>query len=288
VASLALAGVVLPAFGLLNESVAGADTLSTNFYLNLGGSGSVGVQPTVAYPRGQRTAEGYSNDLVAYEAARGVPLQLTELGCPGETTATMMNGGDHCYPYHDSQFSEALTFLRSHQGANGIVTIDLGFNEVHHCFHSGVVKQTCVDTQLDAIRQQLPTILTGLMSVSGPGVTFIGLGHYDPFLADALKGPAGQKFAAATATAINSLNATLHSIYTSAGVAMASVGTAFESRNVSRVSMAGEGMVPQNVASTCELTWMCEPPPFGPNIHPNAAGYAMIATAIEGVLKVPW
>ncbi len=285
---IVLAGVVLPVFGLFAEGVAGADTPSTNFYLDLGGSGSVGVQPTLADPRGARTNQGYSNDLVAYEAARGVTLQLTELGCPGETTATMIDGNDHCYPVYDSQFSEALTFLRSHHGDSGIVTIDLGFNDIHHCFHHGAVNETCVKTQIDAMRQLLPTILTGLKNVSGPGVTFVGLGHYDPFLADALNGPAGQLFAQATAAAIDSLNATLHSVYTSAGVAMATVGAAFESRNVARVNMAGKGMVPENVANACELTWMCQAPPFGPNLHPNDAGYAMIATAIESALKAPW
>jgi lysophospholipase L1-like esterase len=268
--------------------VAGADAPATGFYLDLGGSESVGVQPTSADPRGQRTAVGYSNDLVSYEAARGVTLQLTELGCPGETTAAMIFGGDHCYPAYDSQFSEALTFLRSHQGINGIVTIDLGFNDVHHCFHRGVVNETCVENQIDAVRQELPTILTGLKNVSGSGVTFVGLGHYDPFLADALNGPSGQQFARETESAINSLNVALRSVYANADVAMASVATAFESHNVERVNMVGRGKVPENVANVCELTWMCEPPPFGPNLHPNDVGYAMIASAIESVLKAPW
>jgi lysophospholipase L1-like esterase len=285
---VAVAGVVLPAAGVASAGVAGTDTHVAGFYLDLGGSASVGVQPTPAVPRGQRTPDGYSNDLVAYEAARGVSLQLTELGCPGETTTAMINGGDHCYTSPSSQFSEALTFLRSHQGENGIVTIDLGFNDVHHCFHHGVVDDTCVENQLDALRQQLPTILTGLKNVSGPGVTFVGLGHYDPFLADALNGLAGQAFAHETAAAINSLNEALRSVYTNAGVAMANVGTAFESHNVARVNMVGKGKVPENVANACELTWMCEAPPFGPNLHPNDAGYEMIASAIESQLKYPW
>jgi lysophospholipase L1-like esterase len=281
-------GVVLPAVGVASAGVVGADTHATGFYLDLGGSASVGVQPTVADPRGQRTPDGYSNDLVAFEAQRGVSLQLTELGCPGETTAAMINGGDHCYSSPSSQFSEALTFLRSHQSENGVVTIDIGFNDVRHCFHRGVVDETCVENQIDGLRQQLPTILTGLRNVSGPGVTFVGLGHYDPFLADALNGPGGQQFARETATAINSLNEALRSVYTNADVAMANVGTAFESHNVARVNMVGKGMVAENVANTCELTWMCEAPPFGPNLHPNDAGYAAIAVAIESQLKYPW
>ena len=287
---IALGGVALPVFGLLNDDVAGADVppITTGFYLDLGASESVGVQPTAADPRGQRTAQGYSNDLVAYEAARGVTLQLTELGCPGESTGTMINGGDHCYLSPDSQLSEALSFLRSHQGDNGIVTIDIGFNNLRRCFANEAVSQSCVRSAIDAVRLDMPTILQSLKSVSGPGVTFVGLGHYDPFLADSLLGPTGQKFAHESGAAFNWLNETLRSAYTNAGVSMATVGAAFDSRDVERVHMSGAGRVPENVASTCQLTWMCEPPPYGPNLHPNDAGYAMIASAIESELKAPW
>ncbi len=283
-----LAAGLLPVLGLFGNGVAGAATTTTGFYLALGGSESVGVQPTNAVPRGQRTDAGYANDVVSYEAARGVTLALTQLGCPGETTTAVINGDDHCYSVHDSQFSEALAFLRSHAGLDGIVTIDLGFNDVHRCFHLGVVDQTCVENQIDTVTQVLPTILAGLKSVSGPGVTFVGLGHYDPFLADALNGPSGQQFARATEAAITSLNTALHGVYANADIEMASVATAFETHNVERVSMVGRRRVPENVMTACELTWMCEPPPFGPNLHPNDAGYAMIASAIEGVLKAPW
>jgi len=285
---IALVGALLPAVGLLNEGVAGAATTSTNFYLALGASESVGVQPTAVLPRGQRTDQGYANDLITYEAARGVAMQLTQLGCPGETTMSMMSGVDRCYTNADTQFNEALSFLRSHQGASGIVTIDLGFNDVHHCFHDGVVDQACVQNKINAVSQMLPTILTSLKNVSGPGVTFVGLGHYDPYLAYALNGPAGQQFAQATVTAIDSLNAALRSVYANAGVAMATVGPAFEIRDLVRVRLTGRGLVPENVANVCALTWMCQAPPFGPNLHPNAAGYATIATAIESVLKAPW
>jgi hypothetical protein len=285
---VALLVAVFPVFGLINAGVAGADSPTTGFYLDLGASASVGIQPTISDPRGQLTANGYSNDLVAYESARGVTLHLTELGCPGESTVTMMNGGDRCYPYHDTQFEEALTFLRSHQTTAGIVTIDLGFNNVRRCLANQTANQTCVKYQIRELRQQLPTILEGLKNVAGPNVTFVGLGHYDPFLADALLGPAGAQFAAASATTINRLNAALQSIYTDAGVPMATVGAAFESRDVAQVLLTGKGMVPENVAQTCVLTWMCQAAPYGPNLHPNDHGYATIAAAIESVLKAPW
>jgi lysophospholipase L1-like esterase len=33
---------------------------------------------------------------------------------------------------------------------------------------------------------------------------------------------------------------------------------------------------------------MCAPKPYGPNMHPNAAGYLKIAAAIESELQPPW
>lgn len=77
-------------------------------------------------------------------------------------------------------------------------------------------------------------------------------------------------------------------MYASIGIPMAMVGTAFESRDVAMVNVAGVGRVPENVANACSLTWMCQPAPLGPNIHPNDAGYTAIALAIGGVLKAPW
>jgi hypothetical protein len=32
-----------------------------------------------------------------------------------------------------------------------------------------------------------------------------------------------------------------------------------------------------NVTRMCQWTWMCAPPPLGPDIHANKQGYAVIA-----------
>src|SRR5579863_8767286 len=64
--------------GLGSASVAGASTTSSVFYLDIGGSGSVGVQPTATNPHGEPTAFGYANDLVTLEAAQGIALQLVQ------------------------------------------------------------------------------------------------------------------------------------------------------------------------------------------------------------------
>jgi len=60
-------------------------------------------------------------------------MQLTQLGCAGETTATMVSGGDHCYLAPDTQLSEAMSFLLTHYSQPGMVTIDLGFNDLRDC-----------------------------------------------------------------------------------------------------------------------------------------------------------
>lgn len=284
--TLVVAGVSFA--GAAGRVTSVATTVTAGFYLDLGASASVGVQPTLANPRGERTSAGYANDLVAYEARRKVTLTLTQLGCPGETTATMLFGGDHCYPAGDTQLAEAMKFLMAHHGEPGIVTIDLGFNNVLPCLEHHFVDQTCARNQVDLVRQQMSSIMASLESAAGPRVTFVGVGHYDPYLADGLESPAGMGFAVDSYSVIAALNATLRTSYAAADVPMATVAASFQSLSHVKVSVRGEGLVPLNVERACALTWMCAPAPYGPNFHPNDAGYARIAVAIEAVLRSPW
>ncbi|HEY5103664.1 MAG TPA: hypothetical protein VII65_01345, partial [Acidimicrobiales bacterium] len=54
---------------------------ATTFYLDIGGSSSLGTQPTgIAWHNGHRTSLGYANDLVTIEASRGVVLDLRQVG----------------------------------------------------------------------------------------------------------------------------------------------------------------------------------------------------------------
>jgi lysophospholipase L1-like esterase len=267
---------------------ASADAPLTGFYLDLGGSASVGFQPTESFPHGQPTTDGYANDVVAYEAARGVTLDLTELGCGGETTTTMISGGDRCYHEDGSQLADAMAYLRAHDGYEGIVTIDLGFNDLRGCLHVGSKSEACIDGRMAVLQEQLPYILHSLKGVAGANVSFVGVGVDDPYLADALTGRAGARFASYSETVIDQLNNVLSAIYASADIPMATVSSFFDADDHSRVNLKEMGSVPSNVASACELTWMCAPKPYGPNLHPNDAGYLKIAEAIEGELQPPW
>lgn len=267
---------------------AGSSTITSAFYLDIGASASLGFQPTPVDPHGQHTDNGYSDYLVAREASKGITLQLDEIGCDNETTWSMINGNDDCYVAPDSQLAEAVAFLSGHLDESGLVTVDLGFNDILQCFSYPDVDRTCVAQKIDMVREQMPIILSQLKAVAGPDVTFVGVGHYDPYLADALYGATGRRFADESRWAIIHLDHALRDVYGSEDMPMADVGSAFATNDTELVTLTGIGAVPDNVAEVCLLTWMCQPAPYGPNIHPNGAGYEAIADAIAAVLPAPW
>lgn len=261
-----------------------AATTTSAFYLDLGASVSVGVQPTTAVPKGQPTDHGYANDLVAMEAAQGVTRQLTQLGCPGESLNTFINGGDHCYTGSDTQFSDALVFLKAHYYQAGLVTIDLGWNTLRPCFVGSSVDATCVSQSIATVQQQLTHVIGTLKAAAGPNVTFIGVGHYDPFYAKVLSGATGRAFAAHSTPGIRTFNDTLRSVYTSFAIPFANVAKAFHEYVGATTQLANGVAVSGNAAVACTLTWMCAPPPFGPNSHPTDAGYQVIANTIAALI----
>jgi lysophospholipase L1-like esterase len=266
---------------------AAAAAASTNapppFDLALGGSGSVGFQPTWGHPHGQPTDWGYADDLAALEGARWPGLTLVRIGCPGMTTQTMIGGHGHCLYQAGSQLEMALSFLRTHP-STVLVTVDLGFNDLVACLHDMQVKTACADSALATVQAQLPRILTALRQAAPAGTEIIGVGHYDPYLGDAVRGPAGQAFAQESLRVIDRLNAVLHAAYTGVRMPMANVGGAFQLSDTSPVDVAGLGTLPTNVARVCALTWMCAAPPLGPNSHPNDTGYRVVSNAIAAAL----
>jgi hypothetical protein len=267
------------------EAAAGASPapVPVEYYLDLGGSASVGFQPTPTHPEGQPTDTGYANDLLTIERARWHDLQLVQFGCPGETTGTFVNGGDPCRPAGQTQLSQAVTFLHTHPHTV-LVTVDLGFNDIERCLASHIVDEACLTQRLDLIDQQLPPILAALRAAAAPTVRFVGVGHYDPYLGTYLHGGSDIAFSQNSVAAIERLDGTLHAIYAAAGIPMADVGRAFEITQSEPVGLAGVGDVPQNVARTCALTWMCTSASRRAKQHPDDAGYQVIAQAIAAAV----
>jgi lysophospholipase L1-like esterase len=287
VATLFAMSSILSLSGLISvtsASASGAATPTTAFYLDIGGSASIGVQPDSSRTADQRTNRGYANDLVSLEAGKGITLDLDEIGCSGETTTTMLSGGDKCYLAPDSQLAEAIEFLSAHRDQTGLVTIDLGFNDIISCVHDMSIDPTCLSQQMLLVNEQLPEILSDLKAAAGPDTYFVGVGHYDPYLADALRGRDGLEFANDSSVMIHSLNSSMASIYQTFSIPMADVAKQFTIDGRSKVTLPGFGSVRGNIARTCELTWMCPAPGKRPNIHPDDAGYRAIAEAINAVL----
>lgn len=271
---------------LLATTLSSSASTTSVFYLDLGASESVGVQPTVASPLGHPTGEGYANDLVALEAARGVNLQLTELGCPGESTSTTISGLDHCYQAPNSQLTQAVAFLQSHFYQPGLVTIDLGFNNLRSCIHQEFSDPNCVTNQLATMRTELTSILQTLTAAAGPHVSFVGLNHNDPFLANALNRSHDLNFATDSSGAINALNATLSDVYGLFAIPVANIAKAFSNAVQTPTRFPHLGHVPTNEARACSWTWMCRNGHYGPNLHPNDVGYQVMANAIATVVPV--
>jgi hypothetical protein len=129
----------------------------------------------------------------------------------------------------------------------------------------------------------MPSVLRQLRAAAGPSVSFVGLTYADPFLARYVL-PAGPTPATASLTYMNQLNADLVAAYGAARMPVARVPAAFETSDTSMTTLAPFGSVPVDVAQICRLTWMCTPAPYGPDDHPNKAGYELIARTIMASL----
>ena len=250
------------------------------YYLSVGDSLAAGVQPIGDPANMYRTNDGYADQLYAIAKSRFPNLVLVKLGCPGETTGTMIAGGI-CDYHHGSQLDEAVAFLHAHHRFVAFVTIDIGSNDFP-C-QTGL---SCLPPGVASIQANLPTILGALRKAAGPGVPIVGATIYDPFLGAWLTGPDGRAFAELTVFgAIVPLNQMLTGIYGAAGMPVADIEGAFSTTDfVTTVPLPPFGDVPLNVVRICQWTWICAPPPLGPNNHANAAGYRAMAEAFEAVL----
>ena len=265
--------------GTASAAPTGSGGHARAFYVSVGDSLAAGVQPIGAPTDLYRTDEGYAEQLLAIARTTIPKLNLVKLGCPGETTTTMINGGICTYD-HGTQLAEAVAFLRSHRSQVAFVTIDIGAND----FPCQAAE--CVPAGAAAIQTNLPGILAELRAATGGDVPIVGMTIYNPFLAYWLLGPDGQAIARASASQLlGPVNRLLRGIYPGAGMDVADIESAFSSNDFDTlVTLPGAGAVPLNVARICMWTWVCAPAPYGPDNHANAAGYGVIAEAFATAL----
>ena len=256
------------------------EAVPATYYLALGDSLSQGVQPDAA-GISVKTGQGYADQLYEMLRRSQPALQLVKLGCPSETTATMIHGGICHYP-GGSQLAAAVAFLSAHRGHVALVTIDIGANDPEDCGTSASLHAVtdCLGTDLPDVTGNLGTILSRLRAAAGPGVRMVGMSYYLPALAEWRNGLTGQAVAWVSERLAAGYNDLLNRAYANSGVRVANVFGAFETSDFgNRMTVPGVGSVPRNVARICQWTWECTSSPRGPNQHANQAGYGVIARA---------
>ena len=250
-----------------------------SYYLALGDSLSQGVQPN-ATGTSVKTPDGYASQLYVVLRHHDPGLRLIDLGCPGETTATMIHGGT-CRYGGRSQLAAAVSFLRAHRSHVSLITLDIGANDPNPCVtHPSLLKvMPCLGKVAMGTSANLTTIMTALRPAAGHA-RIIGMNYYLPELAEWRNGFAGEALARVAELAAVGYNDLLTGVYQRSGVGIADVFGAFHTTDFANdVTVPGYGRLPRNVAAICQWTWQCAPPPRGPNQHANQAGYAVIARA---------
>jgi lysophospholipase L1-like esterase len=159
-----------------------------------------------------------------------------------------------------------MAFLQAHQGSVAFVTLDIGANDV--LGPSGI----------GPIFTNLPVILAELRAAAGPGVPIVGMNYYGPGLPQAWS-QGGLPALQASIAALLAFNDVLEGIYMAAGDPVADVESAFAVTDVTPVDGT-----PLAVLRECEWSWICAPPPHGPDIHANTTGYGVIAQALADQL----
>ena len=255
-------------------------------YLALGDSLAAGLQPD-SNGTDRPTTDGYAYVLRRRLAAAHPGLRLENLSCGGATTATLLRGGAGCQRSGEpGQVVRAERALAAHPEVM-LVTVNIGDNDVERCLDTDppAVDTGCVRRGRVAVARNLPQIARRLRAATPAAVPVVGILDYDQFLALWLDGARGRRVALRSLRIVDSLNALMAGIYRQAGVEVADAGAGFSGHDLTtRRELPGHGSVPLAVERICRLTWACSPGPIGHDDHPKAAGYRLIADAVQDTL----
>jgi lysophospholipase L1-like esterase len=278
---LSILAALTAAVAALFATGARADTDSaTHYYLSLGDSLAASAQPNGDF------THGYAEQLYASLVAADPKLKLVKLGCGGESTVSMRFGSQdptvvlscgspHTYKTvlfpKGTQLAEAIDFLESHKGKVALVTIDIGADDLQRLDSQENVVICLLEpsgcaTQQTRLAANLSAILSDLRAAAGTDVPIVGMTYYNAFGPFWFTDPAT---ALLVGGRVDDFNAVLTSTYAAAGVPVADVAGAFEN-----------DIYPDSALNVCAWTWVCS---LG-DLHPNTAGYEVIARAFEAAL----
>ena len=248
-------------------------TNTPTYYLSLGTSLSAGVQADPATGESIVTEISYPNNIENFLSVEIRKLRHVNLGCPGETSDTFIDGGVCDYP-HGSQLDEAINFLHAHGKFTGLITIDLGANDALNCVEGSNIDIDCFFGTVQRLSNNLADVIGILQEVAGPNVPIVGMDYFNPLLALWFHDPT---LAMQSAAIQAHLNGALLGVYTGYGIPVANISGVFMSNDFTDRDGGG---IPDNVELICAWTSMCA---MG-NIHPNSAGYDAIANEFINIL----
>ncbi len=225
-------------------------------YLALGDSLAFGFQPNKDF------SHGYVNDLFQIIQNEGTK-DVTNYGCPGETSTTLINGGICSYGSFSSQHAAAVAFLQANPGKVSPVTLDIGANDVLH----DTDPRTCTVDQIkfNADLATLDSNLTGTILPALQGAltvddrvtgSIVMMNYYDPL----------QNFCPNTVQYTQILNQHLANDVSGFGI-IVDVFSAF-----------GGATTPN--PNLCSYTWICS----AFDIHATDLGYSVIADTFAAAI----
>lgn len=116
------------------------------------------------------------------------------------------------------ELTTAERFLRENTHAVGLVTIDLGFNNIRLCLWPATVDVACAEHGISQVTQSMPAIVRDLEQAVGPRVHFVGILYADPFLTHDFDGASGAVQANVSLSMVDQLNQALSVVYSAAHV----------------------------------------------------------------------
>jgi lysophospholipase L1-like esterase len=234
-----------------------------HYYLGLGDSLAFGYQPDLDW------THGYVQDLYNGNLSKHGSGSLTDYGCNGETSTTMINGGcPYWYALHNyylgPQLTAAVNFLHSHAGQVSPVTLDMGANDLLPDINSS----TCTvsskwTTDLATLNSNLnnvilPDLVNALKNSSGQRTgDLVMMNYYDPY----------SKQCPNSLTYVQQLNTAIANDAATFGIPVVNTYAAFGGSNQAN--------------NICNLTWICS---IFHDVHPQDSGYQTIANAFGSTL----
>ena len=247
-----------------------SDAAPERLYVALGDSLAAGYQPGGTELRDTAYPALTANRL---EAA-GASLEVENLGCSGETTTSLIEGGK-CTFDEVSQLEQAEAVLAERKGDVALVTIDIGGNDLLACVRGGAqIDAACVTKGVATVEKNLPTILERLRTAAGPEVPVLVLGYYNPWVAaQTLDQPVEGVEEAAQGYA--DLSDAIEAAADGAGATFVSLDEAFATNDTTPTEIGGR-TIPENAARVCTLTNLCT----ARDIHFSDEGAATVARVL--------